>query len=322
MSIAGYPFYGSNLYLSHLEANAEFFDVPPWHTGVLARSIPGTSWRDAAGGYPLTCLERDVDIEGGLRLLQQAGFVTFVGVLDPTREIGNIVGVFPWRYAFKKHFLVRDPGTRFLPAAQHRRHIKRAREACVITVGRLAPWLQEWSRLYGETACSRGWSSRHRFSPRHQEDLAEAEEIVAFRADAGNELAAMGLFVRDGMRAYYHLGASTAAGYSVQASYGIIADAIAHFSNVAIVDLGGTAGTLENRADGLAQFKRGFANGEATAWLVGAVLNDRKYLSLSEGVKTAFFPAYRSADPNQGCGTNDVKRTGSRSTVTDASHSP
>jgi hypothetical protein len=161
----------------------------------------------------------------------------------------------------------------------------------------------------------------HRFSALHEKDLASAEEIVVFRADVGSELAAMCLFVRDGTRVYYHLGASTPVGYVMHASYGIMAEAIEHFSDAAIVDLGGAAGMSDLAADGLAQFKRGFANAEAMAWLVGAVLDEGRYNILSGSTNTDFFPAYRAL-PNQATGTKDVDSRGSRSTMTDTSHNP
>jgi hypothetical protein len=315
------PFYGSRLYLTHCEATAEYFDVRPWNIGVLARAIPGTAWRDAAGSYPLTCLDREADIDEGLCVLQRAGFISFVGVLDPTRDAEAVASAFPWRRAFKPHYLIRDPGSRFSPTARHRGNIRKARQTCLLRAGRLAPWLPEWSDLYGRMSRSRGWSPLHRFSARHEEDLAGAEEIVAFRADVGSELAAMCLFVRDGERAYYHLGASTPVGYAVRASYGVMAEAVEYFSDAAVVDLGGAAGMSNLAADGLARFKRGFANAEATAWLVGSILDEGKYRALSGGTNTDFFPAYR-ADGNQASGTRDVDLTGSRSTMTDASHNP
>jgi hypothetical protein len=145
--------------------------------------------------------------------------------------------------------------------------------------------------------------------------------VTAFRADVGETLAAMCLFVRDGDRAYYHLAASTPAGYEARASYGLLDYAIRYFSDVAVVDLGGGAGRSEPREDGLAHFKAGFANGEADAWLVGAILDGDKYRALAGDRHDEFFPLYR-APLVQTAGTKADPTAASRNTNTDASHSP
>ncbi len=285
-------FYGSKLYLGHCSASAEVFDVPPWGIGVLARSVPGTARRDAAGAYPLTCLDDSADIARGLEMLRAAGFVSFVGVLDATCAPEIIAARFPVRRPFKLHFLVRDPKSAFRPSPQHRLHIKKARRCCSFRVGPLRPWLSDWAELYRSTAAARGWTNVHRFPDEHWSDLAQATQVTAFRADIGDDLGAMSLFVHDGPRAFYHLGVSTAAGYQVHASYGLMAEAIEHYSELDLVDLGGSAG-LSDAQDGLTQFKRGFANDRATAWLVGAILDDAAYRALSRATTSEYFPAYR-----------------------------
>ena len=52
--------------------------------------------------------------------------------------------------------------------------------------------------------------------------------------------------------------------------------------------------TGDDPDDGLAQFKRGFANAETVAYLCGAVLDHGRYAELVAGQpETAYFPAYR-----------------------------
>jgi hypothetical protein len=91
-----------------------------------------------------------------------------------------------------------------------------------------------------------------------------------------------------------HLTAANTLGYANGANYALNAAAIAHFGGAAMVDLGGGAGLVDDPDDGLAQFKRGFANAEAVAYLCGAVLDPARYAALAAGGPApGFFPAYR-----------------------------
>jgi hypothetical protein len=93
---------------------------------------------------------------------------------------------------------------------------------------------------------------------------------------------------------YYHLSAVSAAGYASGAAYGLVGAAVEHFAGQGVVHLGGGAGTGDG-SDGLAAFKRGFANSEVMAHICGAVLDHGAYARLSAGrADTGFFPAYRA----------------------------
>ena len=92
---------------------------------------------------------------------------------------------------------------------------------------------------------------------------------------------------------YNHLTASNAAGYANGANFALYAAAIDHFAGAAVMNLGGGAGFEDDPDDGLAAFKRGFANAETRALLCGAVLDAERYAALRAGRQTAFFPAYR-----------------------------
>ena len=76
--------------------------------------------------------------------------------------------------------------------------------------------------------------------------------------------------------------------------YGILAAANEHFATCKVVHLGGAAGVTPNEGDGLARFKRGFANREVTAYFCGSCLDPARYATLiGDQPRTPFFPAYR-----------------------------
>ena len=118
--------------------------------------------------------------------------------------------------------------------------------------------------------------------------------MQAFAAYVGDEVVGMAIrFAAEGV-IYYHLSAVSAAGYASGAAYGLMAAALEHFTGCGVVHLGGGAGSGDG-SDGLAAFKRGFANGEVMAHVCGAVLDRAAYDRLSGGrAEAGFFPAYRA----------------------------
>jgi hypothetical protein len=97
-----------------------------------------------------------------------------------------------------------------------------------------------------------------------------------------------------------HLTAATAEGYRNSAGHGMLAVAVDHFQAAGYrgLWLGGSAGSADTD-DGLAQFKRGWANMEAQAWIGGRVGQPARYrqLTAAHGPGTSaasYFPAYRA----------------------------
>ncbi len=271
-------------------------DVPEWSTFVVGRSIDGGGG-DVAGPYPRTPLLPGADLKGGLRRLAGEGFVSVVLVSDPMTGLDptELALAFPLCRPFKTHLVVERPELAYAPSKHHRYEIRRAFGQCVVDRVSLADWLGDWWALY------RGLINRHSivgpatFSPGYFDALANDSTFVTFRATAPNSPKSVAMaiwFEHDGI-AYNHLGASSAEGYALGASYGLYAAAIEHFGHVAAIDLGGGAGVVDDPHDGLARFKRGFANSSKTAMLCGAVLDATAYDRLAAGQTTNFFPAYR-----------------------------
>jgi hypothetical protein len=273
----------------------EVLDVPEWGAAMLLRPI-AEGGRDATGPYPRTPILAGADLGAGLARLRGQGLVSVVLVPDPllAPDGKTLSGAFSVCRPFKTHFLVDRTAGGYAPSKHHRYEIRRALGRCAIERVQLRDHLGDWSRLYA------GLSERHAirgpaaFSDGYFAMMAEDPTYQAFVARIEGCIVAMAIWFEHQGVAVNHLGASDAAGYAAGASYALYDAATQHYAQCHHVDLGGAAGVADNADDGLARFKRGFANAEATAYLCGEVLDDGAYARLAAGrPSTTFFPAYR-----------------------------
>jgi hypothetical protein len=66
-----------------------------------------------------------------------------------------------------------------------------------------------------------------------------------------------------------------------------------------VLDLGAGAGLINDPADGLSRFKRGWSTRTQTAYLCGRIFDAASYHALSEArglAGAAYFPAYRAGE--------------------------
>jgi hypothetical protein len=139
-----------------------------------------------------------------------------------------------------------------------------------------------------------GITGIQKFAPSYFRELAKMQDVIALAGLRHGQIVAMILWVRSGDIAYAHLEGSTAEGYKTKAIYGIFATANEYFAGCRILHFGGTAGLDAEAGDGLAYFKRGFANRQVTAYFCGSCLDADRYAVLTKGrPQTPFFPAYR-----------------------------
>ena len=273
-----------------------WIDVAEWQTALLARPIPQTSWHDGFGCYPLTSFGARADLKAGLDRLRHESLVSVALVPDPvTSPDPHILAkTFEVCRPFKTHYLIdRDAGP-VLFARTHRRMIRKAVKDCTFDRVNLQDTLGDWQRLYGHTVGRHGITGVQNFASSYFEELARMPDVIALAAKHHGEIIAMILWVRSGDIAYAHLEGCSVAGYKTQAIYGIFAAANEYFADCRVLHFGGTAGLSATGGDGLAYFKRGFANREVTAYFCGACLDPERYASLSKGREGAtFFPAYR-----------------------------
>lgn len=276
-------------------------EAPEWGSRLLSRALPdgcgAPGLRDAAGVYPMTPIAADADLAGGLRRLSGEGLVSLVFVPDPLASPppDRLRSAFGFCRPFKTHYLIDRSTAPYAPSKHHRDRIRRGHRRCRVETSPLAERLEAWTALYAGLVERRAITGAAAFGPAYFAALAREPRIVAFAAFVGEALGGMTLwFAYEGV-AYNHLTAANALGYANGASYALYDAAIAHFSATgAIINLGGCAGPRDDPEDGLAAFKRGFANSAMQAHLCGAVLDPARYAALSAGrAGDGYFPAYR-----------------------------
>ncbi|WP_068875082.1 MULTISPECIES: GNAT family N-acetyltransferase [unclassified Phenylobacterium] len=284
--------YASRAYAVGL-AGEEAVAVPEWETYIVRRPIAGGGC-DAIGVYPLAVFGRGADLAGGLESLADAGLVSVVLVPDPLRhEPAQLRTAFSLCRPFKTHQvidLVRGP---YDPSKHHRERIRRGLRRCRMEVVQLGTVLETWRGLYAGLVTRREIAGVAAFSDAYFHALASEPALTAFAAFVEDECVGMTLwFAADGV-VYNHLTASNALGYANGANFALYDTAIAHFAGQGPMNLGGGAG-FSDADDGLAAFKRGFANSQVQAHLCGAILDPARYARLSGPQSTDFFPAYRA----------------------------
>lgn len=271
-------------------------DLPEWQTALLTRPIPSTDWSDALSCYPFTVFGRRPDLTAGLKRLSEAGLVSVALVADPLTSPSPdlLCAAFEVCRPFKTHYLIdRDAGIiRF--AKNHRWSVRQAQKRCHFEEIELAKNFETWLALYRHTVIRHRITGIHDFAPSYFRALAEMPAVTALAARHAGELIAIILWVRSGDIVYAHLEGGSPAAYRNYAIYGLIAAATEYFADCRVIHLGGAAGIEEEEKNGLAHFKRGFANREVTAYFCGNCLDPARYAKLiGDQPHTTYFPAYR-----------------------------
>lgn len=271
-------------------------DVKEWESALLTRPIPLTNWSDALGCYPLTVFGLKPDLTAGLDRLREAGLVSVALVPDPLTSPSpeTLAAAFEVCRPFKTHYLIdREAGPgRF--TKNHRWAVRKSFQHCSFEQIDLREHLDLWQQLYRHTVARHRVTGIQDFAPAYFRELSEMPEVTALAARHQGKIVAIILWVRNGEIVYAHLEGGSPDALQTHATYGLIAAANEHFADCRIIHLGGAAGLDAAAADGLAHFKRGFANREVTAYFCGSCLDVDRYAALAgDQPKTSFFPAYR-----------------------------
>lgn len=268
---------------------------------VLERSIDGTDMRDLMGPYPLFACADWSRLADDVEALRDS-VVSLVLVVDPLAGVGaaQLERAFPDHLrAFSTHF-IRDLDGPATFTAHHRRTLRRAARAVEVEVcAEPLERLDDWTGLYEELVARHrlvGVSAFSRESFRRQFALPG---LIVLRAVRHGRTVAMTLWLEDAPNAHYHLAASSSEGYEFGASYALVATALEHLRERGVrwVNLGGVP--VGARDDGLAYFKRGWADAERPAHLCGRILDRDAYAQLTGGARgaaAAWFPAYRASE--------------------------
>ena len=273
---------------------------------ILERQIPGSTYHDAMGCYPLfTChdwskLYADLDdLRGKIICLSL--------VTDP---FGNYDERY-LRYCFpdklipyKNHFVIDLNYSLQTFVSKH--HLRNARKALkYLFVERCEEpiaFIDEWVRLYKKLIKRHNIGGIAAFSEPSFEKQLRVPGIVAFRAVYNDETVGMLLwYIQDERVGYYHLGAFSNRGYEMRASFALFWTAIEYFAAVGIrwLCLGGGAALSNNGTDGLSRFKQGWATGIRTAYFCGRIFNNDRYVTITKAKSfdnTDYFPDYREGE--------------------------
>lgn len=294
--------YGDPRYLESLREFGRPVRLAGSISGWLEREIPGSDLRDLRAPYPLLqCGDWDalaLDFERS-----DGAWVSATAVPDPLTAPDSVTlkKLFPdLCRPYKEHFIVGlDGGYEGPYASGHRRNVARARRECMVeSVPASATVLETWVGLYGELVHRHGILGIAGFSALAFTEQFALSGLRIYQTRADRDIVAMTLWLVDGERAYYHLGASSEEGYRRSANFGMFDLALKDFAQEGIrcVLLGAGAGTYSAGDDGLTRFKSGWANETRTAYLCGRILDRRRYESLTGPQNNEFFPAYRAGD--------------------------
>jgi hypothetical protein len=289
--------YASAAYARAFEGLAQPIELPGLRNWALVRQIPGSQREDVAGCYPLTVLGDLGGAPGDFAILRERGFVSLVLVADALAQVpvAALQSCFDHVRPFKTHY-IHDYARPFAYARHHRYEIRRARKSLEIRAAALADHLVQWNEMYDALVARHGIAGLQRFSRTYFVRLAALAGLQALGAWSGDRLVGMHLFFEHEGIVYSHLAAFSAEGYDLRAGYALNDGAIEHFRGRRLIDFGAGAGSGDDPENGLAVFKRGFANHALLVHLCGKVLDKEAYARLSEGRdESTYFPAYRGS---------------------------
>lgn len=297
--------YAGEAYARAFAGVAEPVELPASGTWVLARSIPGSGRKDLTGCYPRSAVPPDADLSADFAALRAAGFVSLTLATDVFvhPEAAVLGELFDVCVPFKQHYVL-DWARPFAYTKHHRYEVSRALRHCAVQAVELTQHMDKWIGLYRTLVRRRHVTGLANFGDDYFAALAELDGLVATAALHKGEIVGMHLWLVYEKWVYSHLGASSEAGYRVGASYALYDDVINRFQNTHCIDFGGAPGTTDNAQDGLARFKRGFANTSAVSYLCGKILDPDTYYALCPPGRDAgsFFPAYRMAGSSHTAG--------------------
>jgi len=284
--------------------------VPAWQTYMLIDRIAGSGYRDATFCYPYSALNPGSNLRDGLEQIKSTGAVSVVLMPDPLYgpPAESMARVFSVKIPFKTNYLI-DFQLPLRISKHHRYEIRRSQKACEMRVAALSDVLPEWLELYALLTRRHQIDGITRFSNEYFSAIAQMDSFVAIVAESRGCIIAASLWSRFQDIVTNHLGASSEKGYEVGASYAIYAAALELFGDAKTINLGGASGLRVSPDDGLARFKRGFANREIATTVYGEILRPDVYWRLSAlaGRGEEFFPAYRMPRSKRVVGHNEME---------------
>jgi len=272
---------------------------------VLERLVPSSRYRDAMGCYPLFACQDWSQLHADLDEL--AGDLVSVSmVTDPFGEYdrGYLDQCFrDLVLPFKEHYVIDlSCSMNTFVSPHHRRYVAKGfRNLSVERCEDPTLFIDEWIKLYATLIEMRQISGIARFSRSAFAKQLRVPGILAFRAVHKDTTVGMLLWYVQGEVCYYHLGAQSALGYELSASFPLLWFSIEYLGNTMArwIDLGAGSGIHGSPTDGLSQFKKGWSTEAKTAYFCGRIFDHARYEEIVKAkatYDTDYFPAYRRGE--------------------------
>ena len=269
---------------------------------LLTRPIPGTSYRDAMGLYPLFACQDWSKMKKDIDHLQESGLISLVLVTDPfgAYDISLLEKTFPLAKKYKEHFIVdlQSPISDYLPR-NHKYNIRKATQ--VLTVKQCdvtKSAIDEWVELYAHLTARHNIQGITQFSRNAFIKQFKVPGFVLFKAQYQEQTIGMLSWYIMNHHGYAHLCACNQLGYELGASFALIWHSIKYFSSkVRWLDIGAGPDKPKDCGQGLVQFKRGWSSKTLPVFLCGRIFDNEKYeqiVSIKNKQNKQFFPAYRA----------------------------
>jgi len=290
-------------YAGALEEVGQPRRLPLCEGWILEREIPGTSYRDAMGCYPLFACQDWSGLKGDLDALGQ-DLVSLVMVPDPLGdyELIDLEGCLDFVRPFKEHIVVdlRQPPDQVV-SKHHRKIARRAlRKLEIERCESPQEYREDWVRLYGclvERHAVRGVTAFSRASLCRQLGVPGASLFVAIHK---HRVVGAALSYQRGDVVNGHLSAFDEMGYELSAAYALKWRQVEYYAGKARwFNLTGVPGRNDAGAEGLRRFKEGWSPERRMAYLCGRVFDRKVYdtLTRARGISAdGYFPAYRAEE--------------------------
>lgn len=292
-------------YAKSLSCFGEPVYLPLSEGWILRRSIPESSYNDAMGLYPLFICRDWAYLKQDLKAMEDE-WIALSMVADPLArlELRNLAECFPDKcIPFKRHYIIdltKSPQS--FVSHHHQRYMRKALKKITVDLcERPHDYLMAWMQLYDVLIQRHGIQGLTRFSRNIFSRQLKVPGIRVFKAELEGRIVGMQIWYATGDKAYYHLGACNQDGYSHHAAFALFWKVIEYFQHdqVKWLCLGSGAGTQSDPADGLARFKKGWANETRIAYFCGVVNRSDVYnrlIRIKAATATNYFPAYRNGE--------------------------
>lgn len=280
--------------LSHLGTP---FVVHGWQGSLIRCAIPGAAHLfDAVGSWPYCSPPEISQLSALYRALQAQGLVTFRAFFRPKTALA----VEQWHQAgftpvlLKEHFVF-DP-TLDWPAhsAKTRYNIRRGRRLWRVELLALAEYHRTIAEYHERLVQRRQFSAMAALPPAHFAALAELPNVRVLGALDTDGLGAALIAVHDETSVHFHVIVGAERAYQTCAFYALYQAAIERWSPSHTIYLGGAPSSPNGQ--GIAHFKRRFANRRAPVYMIQAVLDRetcQQLVCARAAPQSNWFPPYR-----------------------------